>query len=330
MPLNQLARDVSTPPDCKLRRAFCVWSDLLGFGRPFSDNGWNPDAEVWRQQAIRAGNAYRAQCRFMPGLDGSYMLLLNDGMVRALPWSEPLGPADLGLWLRAAIQGHFEVRRAEFDKGLPGPRTVLSSGWTAEHSFSEVRMDDLVFDYTRQQPGLSKLAEATGNPVLVSNPVQLQLNTAFSRAFLLDEGGKLAGLPGPCVYIDSQFLDDVTALFKDRDDFRVSRWTRENDIVYAVEHREPPRQSSPIVPSEVLTKDAWNARCAEEARLAAERGYLELPQGSGRDPWAFGFLLEKTAIEVNLPNLRTIVYRALGFFPHDEDPSEFMFELWPV
>jgi hypothetical protein len=258
------------------------------------------------------------------------MLLLNDGMIRAISWGESLGLFDLGSWLRHAVLGHYSVRRDEYANGLPGPRTVISSGWVAEHSFPEVRLDDYALSYIMQQPGTSNLSEIMGNPLLVSNPLQLQLNTAFSRSYLLDQAGSRAGLSGACLYLDEQFIDDVTALFQSNLKFRVNKWTRENDILFAVEYIDSIKQTPPVDPNKVLTKDEWARRCQEEEEKVAKRGYRVLPDSSGLQPWVFGFLLETPAIKVDLPSLKTIVYRVLGFFPFDEDPTEFMFELWPT
>lgn len=330
IPLSRLGEKILTEPTCVLRRSFCIWSDLLGFGNAFAEANWLPDPEVWQQQAIRIGNAYRSSCQHIGSLGGSYLLLLNDGIVRALPWSQSFGPFDLAFWLREAIFSHFHVCRDEFAKNLPGLRTIISSGWIAEHSFHEVTLDDCVLDYTRQKAGLSALAEMAGNPILVSNPVQLQLNTAFSRSFLLDEAGSRAGISGAQVYMDDQFLKDVEDLFKDDSRYRIKKWPRRHDMVFAVEYTESANRHSLVGPEDVLTKDEWTQRCLEERRKAAEAGCIVLKNGSTRRPWAFGLLLETPTIEVKLPNLETIVHRVLGFFPPDEDPSDFMLELWPI
>ena len=45
-------------------------------------------------------------------------------------------------------------------------------------------------NYSKPQGAeLSDLAQKVGNPVVIYNPKELQMNTAFSKAFLLDEGG---------------------------------------------------------------------------------------------------------------------------------------------
>ena len=77
----------------------------------------------------------------------------------------------------------------------------------------------------------------------------------------------------------------------------------------------------------ILTAARWAKFCEDERQRNTSRGYLEVPQTSGRAPWLFGFLLQAHPINVKLPNLETTVYRVQGFFPYDEDPTEFMFEL---
>ena len=250
------------------------------------------------------------------------MLLLNDGMVRTLTWRAKSSATLLGLWVRAGIDAHVSVVRDELADSLPGARTVISSGWTAAHSFSEVQFDDLVLDFTRARPGMSKLAEMTGNPVVVSNPAPLQLNTAFSRAYLLDAAGSKHGISGARVYLDSQFIDDISSEFQGRKGFRVNNWERSNDRIFALERLS--RSIRKTTPRQIPTLAEWAAR-----QPAVEAGIIRVMQEfpSRRQPWVFGFLLERDHITVNLPNLQTTVYRVLAFFPHDEDPSDFMVDL---
>lgn len=324
--ISPLLGKIQTPPSCKLQRAFAVWTDLLGFGKPFANANWSPDPSVWHAQARRIGTAYRTQCQNIHSStdDSSHMLLLNDGMVRSLAWRASAPAIELGFWLRAALFAHWQVLSHERQEGLPGPRTIVASGWVAEHSFSEVRFDDLVLNYTRAEEGMSTIAKRLGNPVLVSNPTQLQLNTAFSRAFILDEAGSKAGISGAWVYVDQSFLDAVATEFAPQADVRVNNWLRESDRIFAVELLSTERQ--PTTPEEVLSRDGWLAR---QPGLDAARARGEELFPSRRQPWAFGLLLDPNRIEVALPNLQTSVHRVLGFFPYDEDPSDFLYDLDP-
>lgn len=251
------------------------------------------------------------------------MLLLNDGMVRSLIWEDSSTSVDLGMWLYSAVFAHNAVVATEPESGSPGVRTVISSGWAAEHSFGEVRVDDLVYDYTRKSAGMSVLARQTGNPVLVSNPPQLQLNTAFSRAFLLDEAGSKHGIAGAALYVDASFLRDVAEEFSQSSTIRINDWTRESDRVFAVEHLERAGAEGRR-PSEILTLDSWMRR-QKDVSKDLRHGVDPFP--SRNRPWVFGLLLDKNPISVVLPSLSTTVFRVIGYFPHDEDPADFIVEL---
>lgn len=320
---HPLSQKIASPLECTIQRSFAVWSDLLGFGQNFIDANWNPDPKIWRDQAERAASAYRIQCaNIHVSLGESYMLLLNDGMIRSLMWKKHNQLIELGLWIKAAMFAHKRIYDSERNKGLPGPRTIISSGWTAEHSFDEVRIDDLVFNYTRSEPGLSKIAQQTGNPILVMNPIHLQLNTAFSRAFLLDEAGSKHGLSGASVYLEQAFIDAVIEECNFRADVKVNNWLRDNDRVFSVEFLS--KEYAPIEQDEVPTLELWMKRQAEIDKKI-KKG--EDPFPSRRQLWSFGFLLEKECIEVDMKHLKTKVYKVQGFFPNDEDPADFMIEL---
>lgn len=72
-------------------------------------------------------------------------------------------------------------------------------------------------NYSKPQGAeLSDLAQKVGNPVVIYNPKELQMNTAFSKAFLLDEGGSKAGLPGNYFYIDESVVNAVIEYSEDK------------------------------------------------------------------------------------------------------------------
>jgi len=137
---------------------------------------------------------------------------------------------------------------------------------------------------------MSKIGEMTGNPVVISNPAQLQMNTAFSKAFLLDEAGSKAGLKGNRFFIDLSFLDLLEILVNDhRDKYTLLKEEREGCLLWAIAHKNPRNE-----------------------RI-----------------WVMGFLFDHAPLDVSLPSLTTTVYRLIRFYPEDESPSEFHFELEP-
>ena len=286
---NPLGAKLEQETEHRVAYVVCAWSDLLGFGRPFAECAWHPDQVLWQKIAERLHQAYQIHCKHTPSSSQEFMLVLNDGAVRTRVLSRASNEClSLALWLRAAIWSHLDVLDAERKQGLPGPRTVITGGQRAFYSFPEVRLDDIVINYTRKDGGLSKIAKETGNPLLVSNPAPLQMNTAFSRAYILDEAGSKAGLAGANVFIEQSLLDLIDQLCAlSPSNYRATKQENETDFLYAVEYLNPPE---------------------------------------GR-PWCLGFLLDRLPGKVSLPTLATNVFRLKKFFPNDEHPNEFCFDL---
>ena len=285
---NPLGAKMERKIDIRVSDVVCVWSDLLGFGRPLKESGWQPDLESWTRIAERLSNAYQIHCRHTPS-PGEFMLTLNDGVVRTRIVSDASNEClSLSLWLRAAIWAHLDVNRMERKCGFPGTRTVITGGQRAFYSFPEVRLDDLVINYTRKNPGLSQLAKETGNPLIICNPEPLQMNTAFSRAFILDEAGSGVGLKGSNVFVEQSLLDLVEKICATKSShYRVTKQVNENDFLFAVEYLNPPEDR----------------------------------------PWCFGLLLDRMPGEIVLDAFTTKVFRLKKFFPNDENPKDFCFDL---
>lgn len=197
------------PQPLGLGETLCSWTDLLGFGSTFFSSGWNPSLEALKHLYRRITAAQRAWFRsIMPTHD--FALALNDGLVRCTP-IEKLGHLDLiAMWLRASVFAHLDILHEEKAAGWPGARTVITYGLSLQHSVSELRFDDFILTYTKPDPTrLSQISKAIGNPLVFVNPLPLQLNLAFARAYLLDAGGSRIGLSGPRLFVDHSFLDFI-------------------------------------------------------------------------------------------------------------------------
>ena len=285
---NPLGAQLESEQKAEVHAVVCAWSDLLGFGGPFVQAEWKPSKDTWASIAARLKAAYTTHCRHTPSF-GEFMLTLNDGVVRSrVVTTERNECLFLSLWLRAAVCAHLDVNASERSSGFPGTRTVITAGERAFYSFPEVRLDDTVINYTRKAPGLSEIARRTGNPLLICNPQPLQMNTAFSKAFILDEAGSKAGLKGPNVYIDDSLLKLTRAIcVREGCPYRVVEAEQQGDHLFAVEYVDPPE---------------------------------------GR-PWCFGLLLDRAPGKVSLNSLSTDVFHLKKFFPNDENPKDFCFDL---
>jgi hypothetical protein len=285
--LSRLGRWLKDPDTLEIEECVCSWTDLLGFSTTFTNASWSPSAQEWRQLIGRVARAYKTFCSCVTATD-ELILTLNDGIVRVKrPKQSAL--TDVALWLREVVLAHSRLNQIEFADGLPGARTIVTAGEKVRYSsIEEIKQDDLVLDYTRAGPGLSQFAEYHGNRTLVLNPELLQMNIAFSKAYLLDSFGSRQGISGAGLFLDESFFRYVQKLVQaDSDRYSLFQETKDVSWLFAVAHANP-------------TPDR---------------------------PWLFGIRCESRTIPVTSEILETTVRRAKAFYPHDEDPAEFHFEL---
>lgn len=212
----------------------CVWSDLLGFGAHFTKNNWDLSYEDWQIITERLDDFYKIHCQYFSSIFREYMFVLNDGVIRSyFPSKASQETAlyvllDIELWLRNIIISHITICEVENAKNCAGVRTVIAFGEKANYTFSEVRIDDFVMNYSRPDGGYSRLAQLTGNPAVINNPVHLQMNTALAKAYIIESFGSKKGISGASLYVDESVLiflkqlagmtDKVTIDIKNTDD----------------------------------------------------------------------------------------------------------------
>ena len=103
----------------------------------------------------------------------------------------------------------MSINKEEHLHKYPGCRSVISFGENIEYLADEIRLDDWVLNYTKNGNGISNFAKAYGNPIIIYNPKELQMNTAFSKAFLLESEGSRIGLCGNNLYIDKSTIEAI-------------------------------------------------------------------------------------------------------------------------
>jgi len=195
----------------KLVPALCSWSDLLGFGSLVSQNNWSPNEEQWRKIAKRLRDAQAFGIQSVGPRE--YMFVSNDGFIRNIDLSRELGHIQiLSLWLRGIVWYHISVNSNEKANNSPGTRTVIAGGNRLLHNWDKFTQADLFYDFEGRDMGpQSTYARANAIPIM-ENPLPLQMNTAFSKAYILDDGGTKAGLPGNRLYIEKTAIDMINHL----------------------------------------------------------------------------------------------------------------------
>ncbi len=268
----------------------CAWSDLLGFSSHFTKNNWKLTSQEWQTVTNRLDDFYKIHSEFF-SISNEYMFVLNDGVIKTYFPSEISESTAINvlhyveLWFRHIVQSHIYANIKEKKQGFPGARTVVAFGEKAQYTFNEVRIDDFVLNYTRPEERFSKIAQMTGNPVVISNPAQLQMNTALAKAYILDNLGSKKGINGASLYLDQSVLKFINELVSLSDSIKITK-------------KQTP-----------------------EGNLIA----LEYVENSIR-PWVFGLLLEER-IDIDEDIISTKVYKLKAYYPNDEHPDEFRFEL---
>lgn len=209
---NNLSRKIGNPPQLRTRDSFCMWSDLLGFGNVYSENNWHLTDEQRSEVYHRLVAAHSAVLYYSQTNERN--LILNDGIAKVYMPDDGVGGKraiiSIGFYFRACVELHMAINQVEKAAGFPGCRSVMAFGDGIEYLAEEVKYDDYVLNYTKaDKDGLSSNAKRNGNPTIIYNPKELQMNTAFSKAYILESGGSKAGLPGNNMYIDQSVIDAV-------------------------------------------------------------------------------------------------------------------------
>lgn len=210
--VSNLSVKIGNPPKIKTRNSFCMWSDLLGFGNVYSDNNWDLNDKQKHEVYDRLVAAHSAVLYFSTPFERN--LILNDGIAKVfMPDDGPFNKSDINsvsIFFRHCIELHMAISQTEKANGFPGCRSVIAFGDSIEYLAEEVKFDDYVLNYTKPEGHeISSIAERVGNPTIIYNSKELQMNTAFSKAYILESGGSKAGLPGNNMYIDQSVIDAI-------------------------------------------------------------------------------------------------------------------------
>lgn len=289
---SNLCKKIGNPPELKSRHSFCLWSDLLGFGNIYSENNWKLSKKQKREVYDRLLAAHSSVLYYSQPNEKN--LILNDGIAKVyMPDDSVFGTREIStiaLYFRSCIELHIKINQIELANGYPGCRSVIAFGDCIEYLAEEVKFDDYVMNYTKPEGHeISSIAESIGNPTLIYNPKELQMNTAFSKAYII-EGGKFEkiekGCPKNFLYIDQSAIDAVIR-YGERKGYTHVWQEQENELRLLIPYN----------------KDNLNKVVIG---FAFDKKILPSPEGC---------------------KYKTKVYKLLKLFPFDEPVDEFCYDL---
>jgi len=185
----------------------CSFMDLGGFGHRLRTCDWDLDRA--QKTGLLGDLAYfykmGAEAIPSPTLE-ERVLVLNDGIARTVDLAHPIDMLAFLVYVRDLVNMHARIVYSLRQRDL-SVRTVLAGGERIQYA---------------------PHSETAGTSPVVYNPFHFQMNTAFSRAYLIEKAGSAKKVNPDRIYVDAHWVEVVRAVFGDERVLRKSnsrsRW----------------------------------------------------------------------------------------------------------
>lgn len=174
----------------------CAWYDLLGFGQPLMDSKWNLNDERCKGQLERITKLDLSYTNKYSGAHGTVNLSMNDGIISTFDIKSDTSyfQNQLVMVLDDLVNEYESLNQRDVREGFPGMRGILTFGHR--------------YNYTHVATTYAVVDEKT----IAYHPTEFQMNTAFSKAYLMESAGSKFGIAGNNLYIDKYMLDSISSL----------------------------------------------------------------------------------------------------------------------
>jgi hypothetical protein len=209
----------------KIIDCICAWYDLLGFGNPLIDSGWNLNDQRCEQQLQRIKSLDLSLVNTFSSHQGTTSLSLNDGMIINfdIEFESAYLEQRIIRVLDDLILEYQNLNLRDGKAGYPGIRGVLTFGH--RYNYTDVESTVRVID----------------GKTTSYHPKDFQMNTAFSKAYIIESSGSKSGVSGNRLYIDKFLLDSIESIItKRQNQFRIEKdLSDQNDFkLYSIYNNE--------------------------------------------------------------------------------------------
>lgn len=196
----------------KFVRNFCIWEDLLGYGKPFYDNNWDLHNEDTLRN-IKRIYLLQEEIKNPSDVFLETTFALNDGFIKIFDIPNNSVMAILH-WLQNALFSFSNINKKDIANGFFGIRGVLTYGERVQY----IPHDTLGRGEFIQTSEKRKIEY--NHKKIIYTPGELQMNTAFSKAYIIESSGSRMGITGNKFYIDIDVLKKlihlINAIGRDR------------------------------------------------------------------------------------------------------------------
>ena len=183
-----------------IKEVFCIWCDLLGYSTPFVDSNWNL-YDLRTVKNFERITRLTTEFQRMNFELNERSLVLNDVFIRSTD-IEKMSDNSLYniIWLEQTIMNFYHLNQIDKSMNFPGARGILTYGHRYNYMSNQLTLADITQSTEERLKELSKTT-------LVYSPKEFQMNTGFSKAYIMESAGSRAGLSGSNLFIDKEFID---------------------------------------------------------------------------------------------------------------------------
>ena len=181
-----------------LKNSFCAWIDLLGYGSAFYSSNW----DIHSPSALNNLKRIQLLEPITTSIFSPYnetLFSLNDGFIRNFDIPKNNVILILG-WFIDVMLKFKGINEADIQNGFYGARGVIAYGSRAQYrQFDSLGKGDFIYTAEETKREYNKKR-------IVLTPSELQMNTAFSKAYIIESGGSRSGLINNKLHIDEKVL----------------------------------------------------------------------------------------------------------------------------
>ena len=184
--------------DYEIKNCFCCWYDLLGYGNPFVDSHWNLNDERCRRNYERIKNVRTGFTSSWSAKPVGTRLTFNDGFASTIDFDLASADSyqDALIFLEGVINDFESINYYDKRIGFPGIRGIITFGQRFSYDSSNSSFD------------------ISSKRTIAYFPSEFQMNTAFSKAFIMEESGSRANLSGNYLFIDVEVYNTLVEAAK--------------------------------------------------------------------------------------------------------------------
>lgn len=182
--------------DFDIKDCICAWYDLLGYGQPFVESNWDLDNDNCKKQLERVKLLDLTLVNKFAGSYSTVTFTLNDGVIynHDINTQKDNFIDKLVTSLDDLISEFEGINIRDVRIGFPGARGIITYGQRYNYEF------------------VGSTVDAATNFTISYHPAEFQMNTAFSKAYIIESSGSKAGISGNNLFIDNFLLDNLERL----------------------------------------------------------------------------------------------------------------------